>query len=402
MPDRDRTDEIPQVPGAGADPAAPVAPVVGSASLDAGRAADAAGAGAAVSAPALFDGDAVEPGATQAAPSRPRAVVLRRRRRLAAVAALGLAVGLAAGASALRHRPAPLVRRDVQAYAGLGAWVDTYDYVTTYAGPNPKVTTATIDGLADRGVRTIYLQAARNDTKTPGGIVDADLLASFLARAHARGIAVIGWSTPRFEDVAFDLDRLVKIATFAHKGQRFDGVAVDIEDKDTVPFPVTRTANLVELSKQLRAAVGPKATLGAIVIPPVQLDIVNPDYWPGFPWGDLRPLYDVWLPMTYWTTRDASSGWRDGERYTAESIRMLRQHLLDPDARVHAIGGIADKTTPDDVAAFLRALAETGAIGGSLYDVATTSDPVWIALQPLPQSLAPMPTTTAGPSTTTG
>ena len=72
----------------------------------------------------------------------------------------------------------------------------------------------------------------------------------------------------------------------------------------------------------------------------------------------------------------------------------MREHLLDPEARVHPIGGIADKTSADDVTGFLRALAATKAIGGSLYDVATTGDPVWTALRPMPADLTPLPTAT--------
>jgi hypothetical protein len=337
---------------------------------------------------------AVPPGDERTAPNAPARL---GRRRLVAVALAALAVGVAAGAGMLRSDPPKLIRRDVAVYAGLGAWIDTYDFVPTYAGPNPPVTPGTVDLLAARGVKTIYLQPVRNDAKTPDGIVDADLLAAILARAHAKGIAVVGWSTPRFADVAFDLDRLVKIARFSHKGQRFDGIAVDIEDNETEPFPATRSANLVELSKQLRAAVGPDVALGAIVMPPVQLDIVNPDFWPAFPWSEIRGLYDVWMPMTYWTTRDADSGWRDGERYTAESVRLLREHLQDPEARVHPIGGIADRSTPEQVAAYVRALQATGSIGGSLYDVATTNEPVWQSLAPLPAALALLP-----PTTTTG
>lgn len=347
-------------------------------------------------APTVYDVDAetdVTPaGAGGASPDH-------RRRRLGALGLLAAAVAAAVGVSALRSGPDPIVRRDVAVYAGFGAWIDTYDFVPTYSGPNPPVTPGTVGQLADKGVRTIYLQPVRNDAKTPGGLVDPDLLADFLARAHAEGIAVVGWSTPRFVDVAFDLERLTKIADFDHKGQRFDGVAVDIEDNESMLDPVVRSANLIELSKQLRAHMGPERTIGAIVMPTVQLDIVNPDFWPAFPWGELRPLYDVWMPMTYWTTRDADSGWRDAERYTVESVRIMRERLLDPEARVHPIGGIADKTTVEATASYLRSLELTGAIGGSLYDVATTSDEVWNALKPLEASLTPLPapTTTAAP-----
>jgi hypothetical protein len=314
----------------------------------------------------------------------------------AAVAAAVFAVTFA-GSIVLRHDPQPPRRRDVTVYAGLGAWVDTYDYVTTYAGNALTVTPGTVDYLATRGVKTIYLQAARNDSKTPTGLIAAEVLTPILQRAHNKGIAVVGWSTPRFTDVAFDLDRLVKIADFQSKGQRFDGIAVDIEDNETNPDAATRSQNLIELSRQLRAQVGPDVALGAIVMPAVQLDIVNPVFWPAFPWRELRDLYDVWMPMTYWTTRDADTEWRDAERYTTESVRLMREHLEDPAARVHPIGGIADKTTPDQVAGFVRALAATGSIGGSLYDVATTSTDLWPSLAPLPTALTPLPTT----STTT-
>ena len=326
-----------------------------------------------------------------------RAATIRRRRRVVALLAAAVVLAGAAAAGRLHHVARAPLRRDVAVYAGLGAWVDTYDYVPTYGGNALTVTPGTVDFLATKGVRTIYLQAARNDSKTPGGLIAADLLTKFLQRAHAKGMAVVGWSTPRFSDVQFDLDRLVKIAEFQNKGQRFDGIAVDIEDNETNPDPTTRSQNLLDLSTRLRQAVGPDVALGAIVMPAVQLDVVNPSFWPAFPWRTLRDAYDVWMPMTYWTTRDADTEWRDAERYTSESVRLMREHLEDPNARVHPIGGIADKTTADQVAAFVRALASTGSIGGSLYDAATTSTELWPSLAPLPASLTPLPTT----STTT-
>jgi len=130
----------------------------------------------------------------------------------------------------------------------------------------------------------------------------------------------------------------------------------------------------------------------------MQLDVVNPAFWPAFPWRELRDSYDVWMPMTYWTTRDADTEWRDAARYTNESVTLMRTHLGDPDARVHPIGGIADKTTPDQVVAFLDAIAATGSIGGSLYDAATSGPELWTALAPLPTKVTPLPSTTVAAS----
>ena len=109
-------------------------------------------------------------------------------------------------------------------------------------------------------------------------------------------------------------------------------------------------------------------TLGAIVLPPVLTEVVNEQYWPEFPWLEIRDSYDVWLPMSYWTFRLSSSGYHDGYTYNEESTRRLRTNLNDPQAVVHAIGGIGDEVTADDVGRFAQSLADTGAVGGSMYD----------------------------------
>jgi hypothetical protein len=129
----------------------------------------------------------------------------------------------------------------------------------------------------------------------------------------------------------------------------------------------------VELSQRFRESVGDDA-LGAIVFPPVQLEVVNPELWPQFPWRALRESYDVWLPMSYWTFRSESSGYNDGFSYNEESTRRLRRNLGDDDARVHGIGGIGDLASGEDLRGFARSIDETSALGGSIYDWATLDD----------------------------
>jgi hypothetical protein len=85
--------------------------------------------------------------------------------------------------------------------------------------------------------------------------------------------------------------------------------------------------------------------------------------------------------MTYWTFRPSASGYRDGHRYTDESIRRLRANLGNPAAAVHPIGGIADAATEDDYRDFVRAARENGAVGLSMYDLRTTHEAGWSALQ---------------------
>ena len=87
------------------------------------------------------------------------------------------------------------------------------------------------------------------------------------------------------------------------------------------------------------AADGVDGPMGAIVLPPVQIEVVNTNYWPDFPWAELGSLYDVWLPMSYWSFRSGQYG--DGYTYHEESVRRLRSNLGRPRSpSVHGIGGI--------------------------------------------------------------
>lgn len=266
-------------------------------------------------------------------------------------------------------------------YGGLAGWVDVFDFSPPYAGPSPSVTPATVAEMADAGVRTVMLQAARIDDRTPGGLEDPWLLAEMLMRSHQQGVAVVGWYLPKWDTQGDDLERVLAMADFDVMGHRFDGVALDIEWITDDLAPSERSARLVNLSQAVRTQLGSEVVVGAIVPPPVQTEVVNPNFWPGFPWSQIAPLYDVWLPMTYWSFRSESSGYRDAYRYTTESVQRLRANIGQVFAPIHPIGGIGavdgvdDDPDPGeplatigDLEPFVQALADTSSIGGSLYD----------------------------------
>jgi hypothetical protein len=269
---------------------------------------------------------------------------------------------------------APTITGGLVPYVGLGAWVDVFDWSSSYTGGKPTVGPADVDRMANLGVQTLYIQAARADS--PNDVVDPELLSPMIQRAHARGIRVVVWYLPTLTDTGADLRRLVAIA-----GLGAEGEAVDIESRE-VQDPSERSRRLVDLSNGLRAAL-PGRTLGAIVFPPTGMEVINPSYWPGFPWAGIAHDYDVWLPMAYWTSRTAESGWHDGYRYTLDNVERLRNDLHNPAAPVHAIGGIADKVTAAEVDGMVRAVAATGSIGGSLYDYRTSGPDLWPHLTPL-------------------
>ncbi len=278
--------------------------------------------------------------------------------------------------------PASASAPTASVYEGLGAWIDVFDYAPAYHRPRDGrlLVPEDIDGLADRGVRTLFLQAARLDPRSPQGIVDATLVGRFLRRSHERGLRVVGWYLPKFADVETDLANLRLTRDFDVDGHRFDGVGVDIEFRRDVQDHGERSRRLVELSQRFRQET-PGNALAAIVYPPVLLEAVYPRHWPDFPWAELAGIYDAWLPMAYWSETTAGSGYRDAYRYTTDSVRSLRARLGLPSAAVHPVGGVADVSSVADYEGFIRAAQETGAIGWSVYDVGTTTPAGWGVLQ---------------------
>ena len=263
--------------------------------------------------------------------------------------------------------------RDISVYRGLGTWVDAYDFSPQYQpnGAPPPVTPESMDDLAAAGVKTLYLQAAKDDIRSPGDLVNPEILGPMLNRAHARGIKVVAWYLPKFYDLDSDMRRFLAMRDFRANGEGFDGIGNDIEWTRDVPNHAERSVRLIELSRRLRAAMG-SAAVSAIPLPPVLIETINPKYWPGFPWRELAPLYDVWMPMSYWTFRTKSSGYRDAYRYTAENVQRTRTNLGLPNAVVHPAGGTDNKSNDDDYRGFVRACVDTGSVGGSIYDWRTT------------------------------
>ena len=261
----------------------------------------------------------------------------------------------------------------LSAYEHAGTWVTRYRFSREYAGTNPPITPADVDAMADAGVHTIYLQAAAPDPAYPG-LLSPDLLAEFLTRAHARGMQVVAWYLPKLTDVSADMRRLQAMVDFRASGQAFDGIAVDIEDL-SVADADARNAALIDLSTRLYAA-APNVPLGAIVLPPVVTDVLNTSYWPNFPWHQLSGLYQVWLPMAYWSNRTDPT-YSDPYRYTAENISRTRGDLGEQCAAVSVVGGFGTTETAQDYAAMVQAATAQGAVGVSIFDWTTTPAAVW-------------------------
>jgi len=261
----------------------------------------------------------------------------------------------------------------VTPYQGLGVWIDVYDWTDEITGGSPRVGVDTIDQMADQGIQTIYVQTSHR--RSASDVMEPDRLLPMIDRAHARGMHVVAWYLPMFEDPALDLQRLVAASNLP-----VDGLGVDIESL-AIADPGERTRRLLDLSTQLRAAVGTKA-ISAITPDAVVQQVINPGFWPGFPWPEVGQMYDVVVPMAYWSVRGQPE-WRSGARYVAENIDRVRAATGRPDVPVHVAGGIADGVTAEDLIGMVDAITSRGALGGSLYDWATSNPSQWELLRAL-------------------
>lgn len=256
----------------------------------------------------------------------------------------------------------------VDAYRGLGSWIDIYD--SAWAHP-----AASVREMAERGVRTLYLQTSNFSRGRP--FVHREGVEAFVDAAAGAGIEVVAWYLPGFRDVALDARRSIAAVRFrTPAGNAFDSFALDIESPE-VRRPASRSARLLRVSAILRRAAGSRYPLGAIVPSPRALRS-NAWYWPRFPFGRLAREYDVFLPMTYFTWR--VHGERGAHWYTAQNIDIIREEVGDRSVPIHVIGGIGGEATAAETNGFVRAVRERGVLGASYYTFPLTTDGDWRAL----------------------
>lgn len=292
---------------------------------------------------------------------------MRRLVCLGSVCALSLV--LLAGAGSARRGSAHLA-----AYRGLATWVDLYD-PRSWAQPE-----TTVDAMAQRGVRTLFLETG--NYSHAARVHEPALTARFIEEAHADGMRIVAWYLPDLAHPRHDFRRSLGAIRFhTPDGERFDSFALDIESS-VVRDVQLRNTRLLSLARRLRAAAGRSYALGAIIPSPRGMQLL-PRYWPGFPYRRLARVFDVFLPMGYFTYRPHDLGGAFG--YTTRNVALIREKTGRPRVPVHPIGGLADKSSRRQTRDFVRATRACGALGASLYDFSTTRSGQWTSLAGVPQ-----------------
>ena len=260
------------------------------------------------------------------------------------------------------------------AYAGMGTWLDIY------ATPYWRHPRREVAAMARDGVRTLYLQTGNYEQSTD--LVHPQVLGRFINAAHAAGMRVVAWYLPSFLYPAQDTRRALAAIRFrSTKGERFDSFALDIEASLVRSVPL-RSKRLLQLSARLRAAVGRRYPLGAIIPSPVGIRR-HPLYWPHFPYRPLARYYDVFLPMAY-ATDATSTASRPRARTTPPTSRSSAPERASPHVPIHLIGGLANAMGTGEIAGFMRAVADCSPLGYSLYAFSVTRQATWQALAARP------------------
>jgi len=270
---------------------------------------------------------------------------------------------------------------NLSAFRGLGSWVDLYDY----AKLNPETSVA---DMRARGVKTLYIQTARWNKpakEATESFADVAILDRWLDAAHAQRMKVVGWYLPAYDDLTRDVRRTRDIALHrTGAGQTFDGLGIDVEYRAQAESLPAWNAGVAEHARRVRAALGSRYPIAAIVPTPLQMEI-RPTYWAGFPWRALGGYADVFMPMAYWSFRDdcASNPQHCAYGYTKGSVEQVRALTGKPRVPVHVIGGVGDSIATAEVHDFVSAAASAGVYGGSLYDYLTTKPDYWAPLAKL-------------------
>jgi hypothetical protein len=256
-------------------------------------------------------------------------------------------------------------------FRGLESWIDVFDHTD-----DPATVLPFVRAMASKGVQTLYLESARFGSATD--IQYPTALGAALDEAKALGMRVVVWYPPAFKDPELDFRRsMAAINYVSPNGNRFDAFGADIEYTQGVPDHAARSQLAVAYSRRLRGTVGPAYPMSAIVIPPTSLEY-NPKRWPGFPWTELKDLYDVFMPMNYWTARGKDPA--TAANLTQQNAEKVRALTGRP---VHVIGGLGESADEAQVSAYVAAARESGSLGGGLYDFDTTRPEVWDELQVL-------------------
>jgi hypothetical protein len=199
-------------------------------------------------------------------------------------------------------------------------------------------------------------------------------LNALVERAHAAGIAVIGWGFPYLYDPMGDA-RWTKQALRWHSpsGDRLDGFSADIE-KSTEGVALSARRVGVYLGA-IRQAAGDRL-LVATVYRPTDLNRHG-----AYPYQTMARYVDAFAPMVYWGCTEPGAA-------ASESLHRLNTlrpvHLIGQAYDMGPEGGRQGAPSPREIRRFLGVGNHGGAVGASFWDWQEMTSAEWGAMGKFP------------------
>jgi hypothetical protein len=276
--------------------------------------------------------------------------------------------------------PAPAVANDLGPVSGKGMWI--WKTLQTEAG--------NVDAVVARaqaaGLRQIWVRVG--DSRD--GFYAAEYLSKIVPKAHAAGIAVVGWGFPYLHDPEFDATWSVEAVNWrAPDGSRLDGFSPDIE---------LASEGVVLTERRITLYLGiVRPAAGAMPIVATVYRATDARWNGSYPYRAIAPYVDAFAPMVYWGCVEPGAA-------TLESVQRLASlkpvHVIGQGYDAGPEGGRVGAPGAAETVRFLDVARRAGAIGGSLWVWQFMPDEQWDALStyvwPLPNEPAVQPARRAG------
>jgi hypothetical protein len=271
---------------------------------------------------------------------------------------------------------------DVTPLRGKGMWV--WKYRQTESG-NPD---AIVSRAVAAGLRQIWVRVG--DSRD--GFYGAQVLADLVPRAHAAGLAVVGWGFPYLWDPVGDARWSAEaLAWRGPDGSALDAFSPDIETAaENVKLSEARVRVYLSLVREVAGLRGPNAVAGArgpnavarrplvaTVYPPTEARMAT------YPYEAIAAYVDAFAPMVYWGCTEPGKAATDA----LDRLSLLRPvHLIGQAFDMVESGGRTAAPTAAETTRFLDVARRRGAVGASFWVWQSIGADQWSALAAYPWS----------------
>lgn len=256
--------------------------------------------------------------------------------------------------------PAPVVSVGTGALDGKGMWI--WKYKQSEAGDADAIVARAVA----RGLRQLWVRVG--DSRD--GFYAAEVLSALVPKAHAAGLAVIGWGFPYLHDPVADAAWSADAVSWRGPGgARLDGFSPDIElASEGVVLTERRITLYLGL---LRPAAGDTLMVATVYR-------ATDARWNGsYPYRAIAPYVDAFAPMVYWGCTEPGVA-------TQQSIERLATlkpvHVIGQGYDAGPEGGRLGPPSATETVRFLDVARRGGALGASLWVWQSMEAGQWDAL----------------------